>query len=407
MIEIATVTPTIESGDAASGIQSVKPVGLYVHFPFCLSICPYCDFVVYAGRHVRGPDAQVERFVDALVTEIALRGSSESGLAGSGSGLASVYLGGGTPSLMSPAHVERVLLAAEAFFGLESAPEITMEVNPGADDRGDLAGFRAAGVTRVSIGAQSFVPSELRSLGRRHAATDVVETVDEARAARFDSISLDLLYDVPTQTIESWRESLAAAIALEPDHVSAYALTLDDDVTGSTDHLPPRQGATQWRARAGQQQDQDRAAEMYELADDLLARAGLSWYEISNWARPGHESRHNLAYWMGRTWEAVGPGAHRFDGTARSWNAAGMADYLHALDLGRLPPGESAPASSRGEEQVLRLRTARGVARDEIQPEVVDWGAANALLEPAGAEYLRLTRRGRLLANEVAIRLLA
>jgi oxygen-independent coproporphyrinogen-3 oxidase len=354
--------------------------------------------VVYAGRHVRGPDAQVDRFLDALVAEIALR-------ARPGARLGSVYLGGGTPSLMPPAQIERVLLAAEAFFGFESHPEITLEVNPGPDDRGDLEGFRAAGVTRVSIGAQSLQPDELRSLGRRHAPPDVAETVRQARASGFESVSIDLLYDVPGQTISGWRASLDGTLALEPDHVSAYALTLDDDVAGLADHLPPREGAMQWRARARTGQDEDRAADMYELADDMLARAGLSWYEISNWARPGHESRHNLAYWNGQPWEAVGPGAHRFDGTTRSWNNARIADYLAALDLGKLPPGESGPEINRGEALVLRLRTVGGVRTTDLPTELVAWARGNDLLETTG-DVARLTRKGRLLGNEVAVRLL-
>jgi len=376
------------------------PAGLYVHIPFCVSICPYCDFVVYAGRHVRGPEAQVARFLDAVVTEISLRSRP-------GSQLASVYVGGGTPSLLSPAQVERVLLAAEAFFGFESAPEITLEVNPGADDRGDLAGFHAAGVTRVSIGAQSFDATELWRLGRRHAAQDVVETVHEARAAGFQSVSLDLLYDVPGQTLDSWRASLEQALALEPDHISAYALTLDDDVSGSSDHLPQRAGATQWRTRASQAQDDDRAADMYELADDMLGRAGLAWYEISNWSRPGHESRHNLVYWTGGPWEAVGPGVHRFDGSRRSWNSARLADYLAALDVGRLPPGETGHATSREESLILRLRTTRGVEPGDIPAHVRTWALSSELLERTPEGSIQLTRKGRLLANEVSVRLLA
>jgi oxygen-independent coproporphyrinogen-3 oxidase len=328
--------------------------------------------------------------------EIALR-------ARPGAGLASVYLGGGTPSLLTPAQIERLLLAAEAFFGFESDPEVTIEVNPGPDDRGDLAGFRAAGVTRVSIGAQSLDAGELRRLGRRHLGADVAQTVSESRAAGFESVSLDLLYDVPGQTISSWRASLGGTLALEPDHISAYALTLDDDVTGSTDHLPPRDGATQWRARARRGQDEDRAADMYELADEMLARAGLPWYEISNWARPGHESRHNQAYWAGRPWEAVGPGAHRFDGTSRSWNNARISDYLAALDVGRLPPGESDPPADAGEGLMLRLRTSLGVGIHELPPEAFAWGIDRGLLE-ADEGLARLTIKGRLLANEVAIR---
>jgi oxygen-independent coproporphyrinogen-3 oxidase len=376
------------------------PVGLYVHAPFCLSICPYCDFVVYAGRSARGPQSKVDRFVHAVVAEIALR-------ARPGPGLASVYLGGGTPSLLSAQQVARVLDAAEQAFGFESVAEITLEVNPAAADRGDIRGFRAAGVTRVSIGAQSLNADELRRLGRRHEPQDVVETVREARAARVGSLSFDLLYDVPGQTLERWAATLDGAVALDVDHVSAYALTLDAEAGTGSDHLPPSGGAERWRARARHEQDEDRAADMYEMADDVLTRAGLGWYEISNWARPGHESRHNLAYWRGRPWEAVGPGAHRYDRATRSWNDARLEGYLEALESGRLPPGESVRELKAEEDVILRLRTSEGVALGDLsmaQDEALEWGRVNGLVEGEDGRR-RLTRRGRLLANELFARL--
>jgi putative oxygen-independent coproporphyrinogen III oxidase len=392
--------------------MSAAPRALYVHFPFCLSLCPYCDFVVYTGRDTRGPTSRVEAFLDALEREIELRAPERR------VGLASVYLGGGTPSLMSAEQVGRLLEAIRRWFGLAADREITLEVNPGADDRGDLAGFRAAGVNRISIGAQSMDPAELRRLGRRHAPEDVVATLDEARRAGFDNVSVDLLYDVPGQTIASWRATLEAALAQAPDHVSAYALTLDDPdaehLTGPTgDHLPLRDGARRWRASARAQQDDDRAADMYLLADELLARAGLAWYEISNWARPGRESRHNLAYWLGDAWEAVGPGAHAFDGRrTRRWNAARVDGYLAALMDGRLPPGgaeEADEAAATAERAMLRLRTAAGMAwpADGAAGETFRLGLAEGLLEVADDRALRLTLAGRLLSNEVFARLMA
>ena len=193
--------------------------------------------------------------------------------------------------------------------------------------------------------------AELRALGRRHAPADVAETVRAARDAGIDSVSLDLLYDVPGQTLDDWSRTLDAALALEPDHLSLYALTLDDpDAEGITgpagDHLPLRPGARRWRDRARAGQDEDRAAAMYELADERLARAGFAWYEISNWARPGHRSRHNLAYWRGATWEAVGPGAHAFDGGP----AAGM-------------PRASTATSPRSSRRTARRRACRRAAQ--------------------------------------------
>ena len=399
--------------------RATAPVGLYVHFPFCVSICPYCDFVVYGGRAARGRASQVERLVAALSAEVRLRAADASGPP-----LATVYLGGGTPSLMTAQHVERLLAEIDAGFGIADGAEVTIEVNPGPDERGDLRGFRAAGVNRVSIGAQSLDPAELRRVGRRHSPSDVQATVKEARRAGFDNISLDLLYDIPGQTLDSWQRTLGDTLALAPEHVSAYSLSLDDpDSDGLTgtlgDHLPLRRGARAWRERGRADQDADRAADCYELADDLLSAAGLGWYEISNWARPGRQSRHNQIYWSGAPWEAVGPGAHAFDGAfTRRWNAARLDAYLSALQpLGgaepKLPPGSSeiaGTAAARAESVILSLRTRNGVSRavtdNTKHSAAFSWAAANGLLELAGVGRTRLSRRGRLLANEVFARLL-
>jgi oxygen-independent coproporphyrinogen-3 oxidase len=380
-----------------------QPVALYVHFPFCVSVCPYCDFVVYGGKQARGPSNRIDALVHSLEVEIGLR-------AVPGSNLGSVYLGGGTPSLMSAAQVERLLAAADAAFGLAPDAEITIEANPGGGERGDLAGFRAAGVNRLSIGAQSLDPSELKRLGRRHAPADISDTVRLARQAGFANISLDLLYDVPGQTIESWRDTLAGTLALEPDHISAYALTLEQP--DGDDHLPPRRGALTWRARAAEQQDADRAADMYEIADDAFAASGLAWYELSNWSRPGMASRHNLAYWHGAAWEAVGPGAHAFDGeSTRRWNAARLDTYIAALSAGHLPLGDSVTAdapTAQAERAMLALRTGTGLVVGDT-PEigtVIAWGMEQRLLE-SDESVVRLTRKGRLLSNELFARLLS
>ena len=399
--------------------QARAPIGLYVHFPFCVSICPYCDFVVYGGRAARGPASQVERMVAALIAEIRIRAPNSSGLP-----LATVYLGGGTPSLMTAQHVERLLAEIDAGFGIVAAAEVTIEVNPGPDERGDLRGLRAAGVNRVSIGAQSLDPAELRRLGRRHSPSDVAATVAEARRAGFDNISLDLLYDIPGQTLDSWRRTLGDTLALAPEHVSAYSLALDDpDSDGLTgtlgDHLPLRPGPQRWRNRALIEQDADRAADCYELADDFLSAAGLGWYEISNWARPGRQSRHNQIYWSGAAWDAVGPGAHAFDGAfTRRWNAAPLDAYLSALvpadgSSPALPPGSSeivGAAVARAESVVLALRTRAGVSRAVANraehAAAFSWAATNGLLVSTADDRVRLSPRGRLLSNELFARLM-
>lgn len=411
------------------------PVALYVHVPFCVSLCPYCDFVVNAGGAARGPRARVDAYMAALLTEIEMRADTldarwgtlddrrASGARGR-SPLAAVYVGGGTPSLVPATAVGALLDRIRARFGIEHGAEITLEVNPGPDDRGDITGFVAAGVTRISIGAQSLAPSELRRLGRRHAPRDVATTVEMARAAGAASISLDLLYDVPGQTAASWEGTLRAALTLEPDHLSIYALTLDDpDAEGLTgelgDHLPTTAGARRWRADARREQDEDAAAAAYERACDVLDEAGFRRYEISNWARPGHESRHNLAYWERQPHEAVGTGAHAFDGRVRRWNAAALGPYVAALTpavgSGRdplLPPGGSEElddATAGREAAILGLRMDRGLAAEAMAAGpasgALRWAIDHGLAAVGEDGRVRLTRRGALLSNEVFMRI--
>ena len=292
------------------------PVALYIHVPFCVSLCPYCDFVVIAGSAARGPRSRIGQFLDALVVELDLRADALDRPFGEPGSrrrppLSSVYLGGGTPSLLPPDEVERILARVRERFGIADGAEITIEANPGPDERGEPAALRRAGVTRISFGAQSFDDTELRKLGRRHRARHVADAVAGARDAGIASINVDLLYDIPDTDLPTWMTTLDAALALEPDHLSLYALTLDDPVaeglTGPTgDHLPTTKGARRWRDAVKPGQDEDRAAGQYHHASLVLADAGYRGYEISNWARPGHESRHNLAYWQRRPNEAVG-----------------------------------------------------------------------------------------------------
>ena len=403
-------------------LAPAPPVALYIHVPFCVSLCPYCDFVVYAGAAARGPAARLDEFIEALHAELGLRADLAEQRFGAGRPpLETIYLGGGTPSLLSPGAVADLLTKVRQRFGLAAHAEITLEANPGPDERGDAGAWRAAGVTRLSLGAQARADAELRRLGRRHRARDVADAVREARAGGVGSVSLDLLYDVPASTESSWAATLGAALALEPDHLSLYALTLDDpDAEGLTgpigDHLPTSHGARRWRATARSDQDEDRAAGQYLHATDTLAAAGWRGYEISNWARPGHESRHNLVYWERRPYEALGPGAHAFDGVTRRWNAARLEGYLAALrpmDDGapRLPPGGSETLdarTARSERLMLGLRTDRGVPREAVGVadvrEAFEWGFAERLLAEADGRVV-LTTRGRLLSNELFARL--
>ncbi|MES2211255.1 MAG: coproporphyrinogen-III oxidase family protein [Chloroflexota bacterium] len=404
------------------------PEALYVHVPFCLSLCPYCDFVVVAGSAARGPRNRIGAFVAALRRELELRAEALDALWGPpGRGprpaLGSLYFGGGTPSLLPGEVLTDLIGLVRDRFGLTEGAEITLESNPGPEERGDARALVAAGVTRLSFGAQAFDSATLRALGRRHEVGDVRDAVAAAREAEVDSVSLDLLYDTPGATLAGWADALEAALALEPDHLSLYALTLDDPdiegLTGATgDHLPVTRGARRWRARARPRQDDDRAADMYRHAVDRLESAGFHGYEISNWARPGHESRHNLGYWTRRPHAAVGPGAHAFDGATRRWNAARLDAYLAALtpddgSPGHLPPGGDDPINAltaAAESVILGLRLARGIPVEagERPPlaEHLGWAIGTGLLEPTPEDRLVLTARGRLLSNELFVRLI-
>ena len=399
------------------------PVALYLHVPFCVSLCPYCDFVVIAGSATRGPTNKIGRFLEALRSELDLRADAlDTAFGPPGTkrrpALETVYLGGGTPSIVPADELERILAQVRGRFGLAPGAEVTLEANPGPDERGDPAALRRAGITRMSFGAQSLDDTELRRLGRRHRARHVADAVAGAREAGIGSINVDLLYDIPDTDLPTWMATLDGVLELAPEHLSLYALSLDDpDAEGLTgpfgDHLPVTKGARRWRDGVRPGQDEDRAAAQYHHAAITLADAGFRGYEISNWARPGHESRHNLAYWLRRPHEAVGPGAHAFDGLTRRWNAARLDGYVAALAVGRLPPGGSEdtdPVGAAAEAVILALRLDTGVPlATAYEPPLADhfgWALAAELLTVTPDDRVVLTTRGRLLSNELFHRVL-
>ena len=410
-------------------ITPQPPRGLYLHVPFCRSLCPYCDFVVVAGAAAFGPRSRIGGYLRAVEREIDLRAAAVDrsfGALGSalrtGDGtrapLESLYLGGGTPSLLPEEALAALIARVRDRFGLADGAEVTLECNPGVDERGDARAAVQAGVTRFSIGVQSMNVDALRDLGRRHTPDDVSECVAAVRAAGATSVSIDLLADLPNVSLESWAASLSDAIALDPDHISVYALTLATDGADAgeaDDRLATPAGALAWRARAAAAQDEERGAEELELLDRRLPAAGFDWYEISNWAREGHTSRHNRLYWQRAAVEAVGPGAHAFDGVRRRWNSANLDAWEASLHAGELPPGGAdEPLSEEGaaaELLVLSLRMSAGVIRDEAMRggfgEALRWGESNGLLapHPDDSTRIQLTLRGRLLSNELFSRI--
>jgi oxygen-independent coproporphyrinogen-3 oxidase len=379
------------------------PHHLYVHVPFCRLVCAYCDFVTVGGRA-----RDIGRYTEALLAELALRPAPGE--------LRTIYLGGGTPSLLSADQVGRLIDAARDRWADVALGEVTLEANPSERESPDWAGLRAAGVDRISLGVQSLRDEELTALARGHTAREAREAYAAAREAGFDNISIDLIYGIPGQSLDGWRDGLARALALEPDHVSCYALqlALQPDEWAA----PPRRGALRWRNRMVPRQDDEVAADQYRLAEEVLGAAGYDHYELSSWsAGPGRASRHNGAYWSRRAYTGLGAGAHSYDGAgSRSWNGRDLDAYLARVEAGEraLEGSETLDEPTRAFEAVaLGLRRVAGFSRRAFATEfgadpvhryadAVEATATAGLLEVTG-DALRLSPAGRLLANDVLV----
>ncbi|MBZ5558380.1 MAG: radical SAM family heme chaperone HemW [Acidobacteriia bacterium] len=375
------------------------PLGLYVHIPFCSAICNYCNF----NRGLFDADLKA-RYVDALLREIARAG--EAGRAG-GAGREkadTIYFGGGTPSLLEPDEIARIVTACESSFDLAIDREVTLEANPETVTEARLAAFRRAGVNRLSYGVQSFKDDELRRLSRLHSADRARHAVAEARAAGFDNLSLDLMMWLPAQRVDDWLASVDAAIALAPEHLSLYLLEVYPNAPLKDEMA---------RARWSQAPDDDAAA-MYLTSLDRLDAAGYEQYEISNVARPGRRSRHNLKYWTDGEWLGLGCGAHSTRDGVRWKNVASTEEFVDRIARGestRVDERRLNPDERLGDALFTGLRLVDGIDGDSIQKRYgVDvWRRFGRDLErflEAGClrrdgARLHLTRRGMLLANEV------
>ncbi|WP_455132779.1 radical SAM family heme chaperone HemW [Microbacterium aurum] len=377
-------------------IDPQRDFGVYLHVPFCRVRCGYCDFNTYTAGELRG--ARQDAYADEVIREIAL---SRRVLADRGPlrPASTVFFGGGTPTLLPAGDLGRMLAGVRDAFGLAPDAEVTVEANPDTVTAPMAAELAAAGVTRMSIGMQSAVPHVLAVLDRTHDPAGVATAVAAARSAGLD-VSVDLIYGAPGESLEDWRASVETAVALAPDHVSAYALIVESGT----------KLARQIRRGEVPEPDDDLQADMYELVDETLAAAGFDWYEVSNWARtPAQRSRHNLAYWRGTDWWGYGPGAHSHVDGLRWWNVKHPAAYAQRLAAAQSPAaGRERPdaAARRLEDVLLRSRIADGLSVSELSGEgrhAVASLIADGLIDGAAAVRGRvvLTRRGRLLADAV------
>jgi len=360
-------------------------VHLYLHIPFCHHLCPYCGFYKHTPGRLANRD-----FVDALLAETDLRGAA--GLAPK-----TVYFGGGTPSLLSPSLLGRLMLGLKSRFDLSAVEEWTLEANPATFDLDKARLMRELGVDRISLGVQSFSTSTLATLGRDHTPDDAVEAFETLREAGFGNLSLDLMFSIPGQDLASWRKDLDRAVALAPEHVSAYNLTYEEDTEFLARH-----------ERGELDADEDRDATLFLEAIDTLGGAGFSHYEISNHARPGFESRHNRAYWSGADYLGLGPGAVSTISGVRWKSLPDTAAYVRALQAGIDPRVEVETLTEedrRLEALAMRLRTREG-APLELLPSL---DPLESLLEEGWIEvrsgHVILTRSGKALADPIAVRL--
>ncbi|GIV85114.1 MAG: coproporphyrinogen III oxidase [Candidatus Roseilinea sp.] len=373
--------------------------GIYLHIPFCRARCSYCDFNTYVGL-----DALFEPYVRALRQEILAQGAGRAEGGPMRAPAHTIFVGGGTPSLLRPDQIGSLIRACREAFNLPERCEITTECNPGTVSMDYLRALRAEGVNRLSFGAQSANPDELRLLGREHGWDEVHTAIAAARAAGFDNINLDLIFGLPNQSLQSWQRTVEAALALDPDHLSLYALTIE---VGTPMHDWTRRGELPLP-------DPDLAADMYEFAERALDQAGFEHYEISNWCKPGRACAHNLIYWRNEPYHGFGAGAHGSTIRRRYWKVKRPADYIARIAQGapvELGSEDVDEPTSRGETMMLGLRLLHegvdqarfaeryGAPVAHFYARALEQGVAQGLLEVTD-ERIRLTERGRFVSNQ-------
>ena len=352
--------------------------GVYVHIPFCASKCDYCAFATWTDRgHL------VTAYLEAVRAEIAAAVLDGMRVADT------VFIGGGTPTLVPADDLAAVI----ATIPVAADAEITVECNPDDVTVELLSTYRSAGVNRVSLGVQSMSAHVLQALGRTHDQRNVERAVTAIEQAGMPTFNLDLIYGVNGESIDDWRRTVDAALGFDPPHISAYGLTIE--------------AGTPLAAQPDRHPDDDDQADKYELVDERLAASGLANYEVSNWARPGHESRHNLLYWSQDDYRGFGCAAHSHRSGRRWWNLRTPDRYIEAISTGNCVEASSETLDSqtrRFEALQLAVRTRDGVPRDSFAPEMIDLLAGMLIAHPDDADRVVLTRAGRLMANEISLR---
>ncbi len=381
--------------EAARADVGVRPFSVYVHVPYCATRCGYCDFNTYTASELGGGASQAGYAADAIAeVRLARRVLGDADIP-----VRTVFFGGGTPTLLPPSDLASILHAIDTEFGLAPDAEVSTEANPESVDAEALSRLRDSGFTRISFGMQSVRAHVLAVLDRRHSPGTAQQRVEQAWAAGFDHVSLDLIYGTPGESDDDWRASVEAAIDAAPDHISAYSLIVEDGT---------RLGRQVAKGELPMPDD-DVLADRYLIADDLLHAAGFDWYEVSNWARPGGQCRHNMAYWRGDNWWGIGPGAHSHIAGIRWWNVRHPTSYAARL-ADASSPGQARecldPETRRIERVMLGLRLSDGLSLDELDDNgrSAAWLAAgDGLVESTALSAGRavLTNRGRLLADAV------
>ena len=373
-----------------------RRLSFYIHIPYCVKRCGYCDFNTYTPAELKGPDLESvsKNYISAVLKEIELAqktvGAAE---------VPSIFFGGGTPSLMPAVELARVIQEIRDRFELSPDIEITIEVNPDSVSLDFLEKMRQAGANRISMGMQSAVPHVLKVLDRTHNPENVSTAVEKARQAGFEHVSVDLIYGAPGESVSDWQQSVTSALQLPIDHISAYALIIEKGT----------KLAAQISRGEVQMPPDEETAEKYLIADSAFEAAGFNWYELSNWSKPGGQCRHNIAYWNGSMWWGVGPGAHSYFDNRRWWNVKHPATYQQKINAGESPVQSEEILSEENladEYLMLQIRRREGIPHRNLKDSQVSRAAEyvdSGHLDQAEwtAQKLVLTQQGRLIADRI------